>query len=117
MKQPLILITCLILNVFIGMIAPVVVNLTPLGDKYVLYTYAAVLSLCDLIYPLGFLASLKYRTFCSLRIKKSSSSIPLRSHMNATSPYSDRVSARSTTVPIALMYTGEFTNIESENVP
>lgn len=113
LKQPLLLITCLILNIFIGTIAPVIINLGPIEQTSLLYTYTVVLSLCDVIYPLGFLVTLKYQTLFSVIRRRLSPYAPVHMSVNATSPFSDRVSARSTTVPIALLYTGEFTNIES----
>lgn len=113
----MILITCLVLNVVIVVFASVVVNLTPATRKYiVLYIYTTIVSLYDLIYPLGFLVSLKYQTLLSLvnSKKRPSSYIPIHDQSNnAPAPFSDLVSARSTTVPITAQYTGEFTVSES----
>ena len=115
LKQPLIILICFIVNLFILIFTSIVI-ITPLEENHaILYVYTIVVSVHDVIYPLGFLFSLKYQTLVRVfkTRKKCSSYTPIRSNMSPTSPFSDRVSARSTTVPVTAPYTGEFTAIES----
>ena len=114
LKQAVILIVCLIVNVLIVVFATVVVNLTAVELKFIiLYVYTTIVSLYDLIYPLGFLLSLRYRAISSFAsTKKRRSTYTILSNNNATAPASDRVSAPSTTAPISFPYTGQFTTID-----
>lgn len=109
LKQPLIILLCFIVNLFILVFTSIVI-ITPLEKKYiVLYVYTIVVSLHDIIYPLGFLLSLKYQPLAGVvkTRRRHSSYMPiLRSNMSPTSPFSDRVSARSTTVPVTAPFTG-----------
>lgn len=116
LKQPLILLLSLIVNLFILVVSSAII-ITPIGQNYItLYSYTVVASLYDIIYPIGFLISLKYQTLASVvkTKRRRSSYIPIhKSKMTPSSPFSDRVSARSTTVAATAPYTGEFTVIES----
>lgn len=120
LKQALILITCLILNTVIVIFAAIVISLTAVNLKiFLVYTYTVAISLYDLIYPLGFLISLKCQAVLSYgnRTRRRSTYSPLpRSVYRVTVPPSDRVSARSTTVPITAPYTGQFTAISEAHV-
>ena len=117
LKQATILIACLMLNVLLVIFSTLVTVVTPANQKYIVgYTYAVVISLYDLIYPLGFLAFLKYQSLATLIRNKQRRSQYIRiakSHGNATVAVSDRVSAESTTVPVTFPYTGEFTNVNT----
>lgn len=118
LKQALILVIALLLN-FIILIFSSFVILAPIGDNYILlveYVYTTVMSLYDLVYPLAFLVVVKYHTVLSAinnkRRHSSYTRTPLHeSHITATSPFSTRVSARSTTVAISAQFTGQFTNM------
>ncbi len=115
LKQALILVIALLLNVII-LIFSLFVILTPIGDNYIIveYVYTTVISLYDLVYPLAFLVVVKYNTVLSAinNKRRHSSYTPLhKSHITATSPFSTRVSARSTTVAISAQFTGQFTNM------
>ena len=111
LKQAMILIACLVINVVILVFAFIVVNLAHI-DVIFIYIYTTVISLYDIIYPIGFLVVVKYQALCTVMNKrKQSTYAPLAKTQNATAPFSDRVSARSTTVPISAPYTGGFTEI------
>ena len=115
LKQAVILIICLVLNSLIIVFSALATNLAAIEVKLIaLYTYTIVISLFDLIYPLGFLIILKYQAIESfVRTESSRSSytpIP-KSNANATAPFSDRVTARSTTIAITAQHTGEFTTV------
>lgn len=116
LKQAVILIVCLVVNVLIVVFATIVVNLTAVELKFIiLYVYTAIISIYDLIYPLGFLMSLRYQvisSFVSTKRRRSTYITLSKSAAVATAPPSDRISARSTTVPISFAYTGEFTTID-----
>jgi hypothetical protein len=114
LRQPLILLLTLIVNLFLLVISSIIIT-TPIESNYItLYVYTIVVSLYDIIYPVGFLISLKYQTLQTLvnSRRRQSSYSSLKSNLSPTSPFSDRLSARSTTVPITAPYTGEFTIVE-----
>ena len=110
-KQSMILAACLLVNVAIS----VLVNLSLI--KHNLYIYGTIVSLYDITYPIGFLVVLKYPALLAVmrQIKKQKKKQPPlllpKSQMNATAPFSDRVSPRSTTVPITFQNTGAFTDV------
>lgn len=115
LKQAVILIICLVLNSLIIVFSALATNLAAIEVKLiVLYTYTTVISFFDLIYPLGFLVILKYQAIVSWvhteRSRSSYTPIP-KSNANATAPFSDRVTARSTTISITAQHTGEFTTV------
>ena len=114
LKQALILITCLILNVVIVVFAAVI-NLNGVElRRYLLYIYTAVISLYDIIYPVGFLIILKCMPLVtSMKRRSTYTSLP-KSTLPATVQPSFRVSARSTTVPISTQYTGQFTEVGNQ---
>ena len=115
LKQATILITCLMLHVLLLIFSTLVNAVALVNQKYIVgCTYAVVMALNDLIYPLGFLAFLKYQGLATLIQSKQRRAQYMRiakSHTNATVPLSDRVSANSTTVPFTFPFTGEFTDI------
>ena len=115
LKQATILITCLMLHVFLLIFSTLVNAVALANQKYTVgCTYAVLMALYDLIYPLGFLAFLKYQGLATLIQSKRRRAQYMRiakSHANATVPFSDRVSANSTTVPFTFPFTGEFTDI------
>jgi hypothetical protein len=100
--------------VLLVIFSTLVTALTPAKEEYIVaFIYTVVIALYDLIYPLGFLAFLKYKSLLILiqnRRRRAQYIRIARSHANPTVPPSDRVSARSTTVPITFPVTGEFTN-------
>lgn len=115
LKQAVILIICLVLNSLIIIFSALATNLADIEVRLiVLYAYTTIISLYDLIYPLGFLVILKYQVIVSFVSTESSRSsytpIP-KSNVNATAPFSDRVTARSTTIAITAEHTGEFTTV------
>ena len=113
MRQAVILLTCLIVNVAILVFSSTVINLTTFKEKFIiLYIYTLAISIYDIIYPLGFLLSLKCQAVVSARKRRSTYTPLPKSMLNATAPESDRISANSNTVSILPQFTGGFTHIE-----
>ena len=108
-KQAMILAACLLINAVVGVLGFI------LYERTTPYPFATVLSLCHLTCPIGFLVILKYQALLAFirqkKRKKEQSPLLPNQVNNATAPFSDRVSARSTTVSITLQNTGEFTDI------
>ena len=116
MRQAVILLTCLIVNVVILVFSSVVINLTSFNRKFIiLYIYTLAISIYDIIYPLGFLLSLKCQAVVSARKRRATYTPLPKSVLNATAPASERDSANSYTTPITLDYTGEFTYTEASH--
>ena len=107
-NRAMILTVCILVDVAISLFASIIVSSS--HENHTLYIYTTIISLYDFIYPIGFLVVVKYQALLAVIRKKEHSTTPLLSgsQINASAPFSNRVSPRSTTVTMTIQGTGEF---------
>jgi hypothetical protein len=112
LRQPLILLLTLIVNLFILVSSSIIITTPFERNSTISYAYTIVISLYDVIYPVGFLVSVKYQALLKFVKNVRQRQSTYYSLRIPTSPFSNHLSARSAAVPVTAPYAEEFILVE-----